>query len=149
MKIKGYFDPEFKPKAPFIDAIVISSLAGLYHKIRFLIDSGASMTIILDKDVKDSGIDLSKLKKMEKGVSGIGGAIETYLIEDARIVFETGEGFYERDLSLFVGTHDLSMMDEETRKRTLLMPSLLGREILNEFDFHYLPQTEKVYLERE
>ena len=149
MKIEGYFDRKFKPKAPFIDAIVISSQARLYHKIRFLIDSGASMTILLDKDVKDSGVDLSKLKRMKKGVSGVGGTIETYSIEDARIVFEVEKGFYERDLSLFVGVHDLSRIDEETRKRILVMPSLLGREILNEFDLHYLPRSEKVYLERE
>ena len=149
MKIEGYFDYKFKPKAPFVDAIVISSQARLYHKIRFLIDSGASMTIILDKDVKVSGVELSKLKRTEKGASGIGGTIETYLIEDTRIVFEAEEGFYEQDLSLFVGVHDLSKMDEETRKRILVMPSLLGREILNEFDLHYLPRSEKVYLVRE
>ncbi|MCD6220238.1 aspartyl protease family protein [Candidatus Calescamantes bacterium] len=149
MKIEGYFDPEFKPKAPFVDAIIISPLAKLYHKIRFLIDSGASMTIILDKDVKDCGIDMSKLKRMEKKVSGIGGSIETYLIEDGKIVFETEKGFYEQKLSLFVGIHDMSRIDEETRKKVLLIPSLLGRDILNEFDFHVLPQKEKVYLERE
>ena len=149
MKIKGYFDPLFKPKAPFIDAIVISSQARLYHKIRFLIDSGASMTILLDKDVQDSNVDLSQLKKTEKGVNGIGGIIETYLIEDARIVFEVEEGFYELDVPLFVGIHDLSKMEEESRKRILVMPSLLGREILNEFDLHYLPRSEHVYLEKE
>ena len=148
MKINGYFDLEFKPKAPFIDAIVISSQARLYHKIRFLIDSGASMTILLDKDVKDSEVDLSKLKMMEKGVSGIGGTIRTHMIEDARIVFEVEEGFYERDLSLFVGIHNLSKMDKETQKSILVMPSLLGREVLNEFDLHYLPRIEKVYLEK-
>ena len=66
MRIEGYFDPEFKPNAPFIDAIIISSRAGLYHKVRFLIDSGASVTIILDKDVRDCGIDVCKLKRMKK-----------------------------------------------------------------------------------
>lgn len=148
MKLEGYFNPEFKPKAPFIDAIVISLKLRFCHKIRFLIDSGASMTILLDKDVKDSGIDLSKIKRMARGVSGIGGTIETYLIEDARIVFEVEEGYYERDLFLFVGVHDLSKADEDTRKRILVMPSLLGRDILNDFDLHYLPQSKKVYLER-
>ena len=53
MKIEGYFDPDFKPPAPFVDAIIISEKAGIRHKVSFLIDTGASMTILLDKDVKD------------------------------------------------------------------------------------------------
>ena len=66
MKIEGYFDPEFKPKAPFIDAIIISSQAGLYHKIRFLIVSGASMTIILTKMLKIVEYIYGKKKNIKK-----------------------------------------------------------------------------------
>ncbi len=29
MRIEGYFDPDFKPPAPFVDAIIISEEAGL------------------------------------------------------------------------------------------------------------------------
>ena len=64
-------------------------------------------------------------------------------------MFETEDGFYEQELSLFVGVHDVSKVDEETRKRVLLIPSLLGRDILNEFDFHCLPGKGKLYLEKE
>ncbi len=36
------------------------------------------MTILLDKDVKDIGLDVGKLKKAEKQVGGIGGTSGLY-----------------------------------------------------------------------
>ncbi|MBU0567310.1 retroviral-like aspartic protease family protein [bacterium] len=148
MRIDGYFEPEFKPKAPFIDAIVISKEVGFYHKIRFLIDTGASMTILLDKDVRDTGLDVRKLKRAKRQVSGVGGGIDTYLMEEAKIVFKTRKGFYEEKLTVFIGVHNLSNIDEEGRRKILVMPSLLGREILDKFDLHCLPQKGEVYIEK-
>ena len=147
MKIEGYFDPDFKPPAPFVDAIIISEETGIRHKVSFLIDTGASMTILLDKDVKDIGLDVGRLKKPEKQVGGIGGSVKTYLVEDARVVFESDEGFYEQRLLLYVGLHDLTGADEETIKRILVIPSLLGREILSKFDLYCFPGKAKLYLE--
>ncbi len=106
------------------------------------------MTILLDKDVEIIGLDVSRLKRADKPVGGIGGIIDTYLTDDAKIVFETDEGYISQDLTLLVGIHDLSRVDEETKRRILIMLSLLGGEIVNEFDVHCLPQKGEVYLEK-
>jgi len=147
MRIEGYFDPNFKPIAPFVDAIIISEEVKIRHKVRFLIDTGASMTILLDKDVKDIGLDVGKLKGADNQVGGIGGSVETYIIEDAKIVFKTNEGFYDQSLFLYIGIHDLTRADEYAKRRILVMPSLLGREILNGFNFYCSPQRGEIYLE--
>ncbi|MEK9150436.1 MAG: hypothetical protein AAB267_10390 [Candidatus Desantisbacteria bacterium] len=148
MKIEGYFDYSFKPIAPFVDAVIQSERLGFTEEISFLIDTGASMTILLDKDVEITGLDVSRLKKADKPVGGIGGIIDTYIIDDAKIVFETDKGYTSQDLTLFVGVHNLSRANEETKRRILTMPSLLGREIVNEFDLHCLPQKGEIYLEK-
>jgi hypothetical protein len=139
MRIEGYFDYSFKPIAPFVDAVIHSEVLGFTEEVSFLVDTGASMTILLDKDVEIMGLDVSRLRCADKPVGGIGGIVNTYIIDDAKIVFETDEGYTSQDLVLFVGIHDLSRADEETKRRILTMPSLLGREIVDEFDLHCLP----------
>lgn len=148
MRIEGYFDYSFKPIAPFVDAVIYSEILGLTEEISFLVDTGASMTILLNKDVEIMGLDVSRLKRADRPVGGIGGMVDTYIIDDVKIVFETDEGYTSQDLTLFVGIHDLSQADEETKKRILTMPSLLGREITNDFDLHCLPQKGEIYLEK-
>jgi hypothetical protein len=128
--------------------VIHSEVLGFTEEISFLVDTEASMTILLDKDVEIMGLDISRLKRADKPVGGIGGVVNTYIIDDAKIVFETDEGYTSQDLVLFVGIHDLSQADEETKRRILTMPSLLGREIVNEFDLYCLPQRGEVYLER-
>ena len=149
MRIKGYFNPEFKPTAPFIDVVIVSEEVGLNHEVRLLLDTGASMTILLDKDIKNIGLDISKLKRADKRIGGVGGSIDTYIIEDARVIFESNEGCVYQNIPLFVGIHDLSKMDEDTKKRILTMPSLLGRNIINEFDIYCSLHKGQIYLENE
>lgn len=149
MQIEGYFNHLFDPKAPFLDAIVLSKTAGINRKIRFLIDTGASSTILLDKDVKDLGINISKLKKLRKKVGGIGGSIDTYIIEDAELIFTTKEKSYHKEKTvLYVGFHDLSKLDKDTRKKFLILPSLIGRDILQKYNLHILHTADLVLLEK-
>ncbi len=82
MKIEGYFDYSFRPVAPCINAVLIIESLKVQEEISFLIDTGASSTILLDKDVDIIGLELDNLKKADKQITGIGGSIDTYLIED-------------------------------------------------------------------
>jgi len=47
MKIKGYMNYGYRPPAPFIGAMVSLKELAVEAKIQFLIDTGASSTIIL------------------------------------------------------------------------------------------------------
>jgi len=64
------------------------------HIRKFLdlhIDTGAPSRIILDKDAKYLRLDIESLQRAERSIGGIGGLIDTCLIEDATIIFKTEE----------------------------------------------------------
>ncbi len=104
MKINGYFNYLFKPAVPFIEAVLIIENFNIQKKIRFLIDTGASSTILLDNDINIIGLELNNLKKADKQITGIGGNIDTYLIEDAVIIFDSDEGdIYHKILRNYSG----------------------------------------------
>jgi len=58
MRINGYYKSLIYPPAPFIDAFLICERLGIKGEINFLIDTGAAVTLLLDKDVVAiSGVD--------------------------------------------------------------------------------------------
>ncbi|MBO3800428.1 MAG: hypothetical protein FGF52_05180 [Candidatus Brockarchaeota archaeon] len=70
------------------------------------IDTGASSTIILDRDIRYLRLKIKDLKRTERSVGGIGGLIDTYLLEDVTMLFKTEEGMlHEEKLALLVGVH--------------------------------------------
>jgi len=132
MNIRGFF----KQDAPYLSAHIQSDSQSLDSDIDFLIDTGASRTVLLDKDVHFLGIKVSKLPKPEKKLGGVGGSVETYLIKDASLSFMTDGKPFELKLPVFVLSHDLSKMSIGERNSILRMHSLLGRDIINSFHLH-------------
>ena len=61
MRITGFFDERFEPPAPFIRTVLKSKNLGLSHRLHLHIDTGASVTIIFDKDIELLGINPEKL----------------------------------------------------------------------------------------
>jgi len=149
MRIRGFLEREYEPPAPFVRAVVNSRNLNLSKLVYFHIDTGASASILLDKDVKYLRLDRVQLKRAERDVGGIGGLISTYVIEDANLMFRTEDGdVREESLKMLVGRHELERLDPESRRLVLLMPSLLGRDILRRYKFVYNEATSEVYLER-
>lgn len=149
MMIKGFLERKFEPPAPFVKAVVVSRSLDVSRLVDFHIDTGASASIILDKDLRYLGLDVGGLKRAERDVGGIGGLIRTYVIEDAALMFRATDGsVVEEGLKLFVGSHDLRKLDAESRWLMMVIPSLLGRDILGRFRFVYDSRSDEVYLER-
>ena len=149
MMIKGFLDRKFEPPAPFIKAVVVSQSLNVSRLVDFHIDTGASASIILDKDLRYLRLDVAGLKSAERDVGGIGGLIKTYVIEDAALMFRTADGsVVEERLKLLVGSHDLRKLDAESRRLMMVIPSLLGRDILGRFRLVYDERSDQVYLER-
>mgnify|MGYP001039829867 CR=1 FL=1 len=134
MRIDGYLDERYDPPAPFLRATVVSKGVGLRHVVNFLVDTGAAVTTLLDRDVKRLGIDVEKLKRAERGLFGIGGPLTTYVIEDSALLFlaSNGEAVEER-LPIYAGVHDFQKLSEVERKLILELPSLLGRDLIYRF----------------
>jgi len=149
MRIKGFLERKFDPPAPFIEAILVSESLHMSKLVNFHVDTGASASIILDKDVRYLKVDATRLKKAERNVGGVGGVINTYVIEDANLMFKTEDGSLQKEgLRMLVGKHDLMELDAESRTLVLVMPSLLGRDILRRYKFVYDERSNEVYLER-
>ena len=78
MKILGYFNQRYQPPTPFIRATLELRKQRIKRLLHFHIDTGASVTTLLDKDVNYLGIDVKKLEKAEKNIGGIGGLIDIF-----------------------------------------------------------------------
>ena len=77
----------------------------------FHIETGASVTTLLEKDIKYLRIDVKDLKRAERDIGGLGGLIDTYVVEDARLLLRTeNRQICEEKLRLFVGKHDLTKL---------------------------------------
>lgn len=149
MKIPGYFNIRFQPSAPFIRTTFESKNQRIKRPLHFHIDTGASVTVLLDKDTSYLGIDIEKLKRAERNIGGLGGLISTYVIEDATLFFRAEDGeVVQEKLRLFVGAHDLSKLSPEEKKMIMRMPSLLGRDVIYRFRLVCDKNRNEVYLER-
>jgi len=123
--IRGFF----KNSAGFINAQFISEKVGIDATIEFLVDTGASRTTLLDKDAIYLGINYGKLRKSEQDMSGIGGSVETYVINDSILLF----GEHSIKTPVFVLKHPLEEMNREERIKIFRFPSILGRDVINKF----------------
>jgi hypothetical protein len=149
MRIPCYFDPRFEPPAPFVRVTVDLKSLNIRGTIYFLIDTGASTTVLLDKDVNFLGIDVRRLKRAERDIGGIGGLISTYVVEDASLFFRTEDGgVVEEKLQLLVGRHELSGLSYIERALIMRLPSLLGRDVIYGFKFVCDRYHNEVFLER-
>ncbi len=148
MRIPGFLEPRFSPPAPSIAAEVESQTLGIRRPLVFLIDTGASVTVLLDRDVERLGIDWDGLARAKRQLGGIGGFVETRVIKDPQLFFKTsrGETVKER-VAVYAVRHDLRLLDRRTRRSVMLMPSLLGRDILENYKLVYDRPRNRVYLE--
>ncbi|MGC8912198.1 MAG: hypothetical protein ACP5K8_08990 [Nitrososphaeria archaeon] len=55
--------------------------------MRFHIVAGASATVLSDRAVNYLEINVERLKKAERNIGGLGGLINTYVIEDTSLFF--------------------------------------------------------------
>lgn len=112
--------------------------------LQFLIDSGADKTMLNAIDAEKLGIEyrLSIEGKSEpffgglrlpKGplIGGIGGGLEVYEVEDVLLIFRTERNNHIEYHEEFL---DVLYIPEGTARS---IPNLLGRDILNRFDFSW------------
>jgi predicted aspartyl protease len=119
----------FRNDAGFINAHLVSEDMSIDETVEFLVDTGASRTTLLDKDAIYLGIEYEKLSRVQD-LSGIGGSVETYVIDDTYLLFRE---YTTIKMPIFVIRHPLERMDEEERIKILRFPSILGRDVINRF----------------
>jgi hypothetical protein len=139
VEIRGFFREE--DNAAYVIATLLSIEFNIHRPVRFLIDTGASRTIISDMDAIKLGIDHSLLPRFKAGTAGIGGVVETYFIRDVRLIFKTQEGTHvEKMDEVYILKHKIG--DERIKR----IPSLWGRDILNKYQLLLDRRSNKVII---
>jgi hypothetical protein len=126
MKIFGYWG---RFDAPYVKVRFVCKRFGIDRKIRFLIDLGASSTIISEKDAEKLKIDYTSLQKLPKGMAGIGGRAKTYFMDGVDLYFESDRGLYRPNKNHIFVIKNAAKRDLKIKQ---LIPSLLGRDFLNQ-----------------
>lgn len=111
--------------------------------MEFLIDTGASKTTLLDKDAIFLDLNYDDLKKHSQNVSGIGGSVETFIVDDSTLLLDS----VEIRVPIFVLRHDIENLNKEERIRILRLPSLLGRDVINRFKLIFSRDKDEIIFE--
>jgi len=75
--------------------------------------------------------------------------VDTYVVEDAELMFRTEDRKIRVEkLRLFVGKHDLAKLSASEKDMIMLVPSLLGRDLIHRFRLVCDKRREEVYLEK-
>lgn len=91
MIIRGFLDSSFSPSAPAVKAFISIEKLKVKGYIKFLLDTGASATAILDRDRELLGIGIDELEKAPTRIGGIGGLVDTYVARDTKIFLKNSE----------------------------------------------------------
>ena len=121
--ISGYFDLY---GTPYLEAHLSIERLEVDGYVQFLVDTGADSGALHPADGELLGCRFDLLIE-HYPVSGVGESPE-YYPEEAIITFEGNEGSYE-----FVVILDIAKPDQSIRE----LPSLIGRDILNEIRMNY------------
>ena len=142
MIIQGHFIGDAPYFAAHLKAIHFEGF------VWFLADTGASRTILLDRDLRLLKVPSQALEPALLSVTGIGGSVRSFAIGRVKLTFASDEGemVLQRDLS--VVQHDLDRMPPEEVSRILRLPSILSRDLINLFQFRCNYQSGIVQLER-
>jgi len=151
LRVRGFLSNRFRPPAPLIEALISVPSIGERHII-LLIDTGASVTTLLDSDASRFGITIDhagrNLKSAPRRVVGIGGMAETYIIEGVDLILTSEEEMeVSETLNLYVVLHDPRALSDEERELILRLPSILGRDVINRYCLHFNADRDEVYLE--
>lgn len=121
---------------------------GLRRFVDFLIDTGASVTILLDRDTERLRLNTNRLKRAERDVDGIGGLVDTYPMERVRLIFRAENGPpHEESRKLYVGRHDITRLPKAVRELVMAMPFLMGRDVVYRFKLYLNHAENELYLE--
>jgi len=124
-----------------VPVAIILHESNMSARVPLLLDTGASNTMILWGDLERLGIDVSKIKP-EREFSGLGGLIGAKPIAST-VSFASDKGkLVEESVEVHVVTSTCP------HPKLRLLPSILGRDIINRYVLNYSYDAGKVYLEK-
>ena len=68
-----------------------------YVIVRFVVDTGATMTCIGMKDSLKNNLNILTFERVEDGILGIGGSIDTFRLPNCKIYFPSNDDKYHTE----------------------------------------------------
>lgn len=119
---------------PYIEGRIYLPRLNVRSNISFLVDTGADRSLLMPLDGTRMGLDYNQLAGNQEAV-GIGG-VSRHFVEPALVVFsEAGKYLYIYSINLTISSSNTSLMD---------VPSLLGRDILDQWKMTYNPTKKEL-----
>jgi hypothetical protein len=119
--------------APYFAAYLRS--AHFQGLVWILADTGASRTTLLDRDAKLLNVPTEALEPALLPIVGIGGSVRSFLLRDVEITWTSDKGDVVLRQDICVVQHDLEQLPPDEVSRILRLPSVLGRDLINQFHF--------------
>jgi len=121
---------------------------GVGGPVYFLIDTGASRSLLSERDARILGIDYGRLELQKEPLVGLGGTLPVYKTPgECSLTFRTSE--QKGHVESFPHFDVVRVEIEDEKKRRLvfnLIPSLIGMDLLPRFKFY--ATRDVAYLER-
>lgn len=128
-----------------LPAVILSPSLEKAAQIRFIVDTGASITSLGMFDAVRNNIDVLKLKKSDNGAVGIGGHIETFDLTKCSILFLNSDNKYHKEkLDIISVFYEPNVYNREYKP----LPSLLGIDILTNFTILFSQDKNYIILEK-
>ena len=127
--IVGGFDRNGRPR--LTGRLLIARL-GIQHEVWFLVDTGADSSVIHGDDAADVGITTTALRNPIQH-RGVGGRAQ-YFRESAWLVFNDADDGVSYGYAV-----GLAIAPPETRDSAQPLPSLLGRDVIDNWIMEYNP----------
>jgi Aspartyl protease len=104
-------------------------------RVWLLADTGASRTTLLDRDVRLLGISAAALTPTSMPVVGVGGSVRSFQARAVDVTLASDAGDWVVQQDIWVVRHDLQRLPPDEVARILRLPSVLGRDLINQFHF--------------
>ena len=121
--------------SPYIEGQLFIPRFRVRSNVSFLVDTGADSTTLLPSDALKLGLNYGDLVRNPNPTIGIGGRSHNFL-EEAVIAFTaTGTAAFYYRIQLEIVEYDDDLM---------MLPSLLGRDVLRNWRMRYSPPTSRL-----
>ena len=123
--IVGWFDDIGRP---YVEGRIIIPRLQISHRVQFLVDTGADITCLHPSDAREIGIPFPRLRNRGRS-RGVGGVSRNFR-EPAIVAFKDGN---------LTRLYAIELRIAQPNESNQNLPSLLGRNIINNWRAEYDP----------